>query len=1095
MNGELQAALAARIDPQPSMLELQERSRDLSIFPLSFGEERLWFLDRLQSAPVYNMLSATRLSGELDAGALAAALERIVERHEILRTTFPTIEGSPVQLVQSKGGVRLEEEVSEGAGWRQKIEEQVQERFDLERGPLARARLLRLGSQEHVLALSMHHIISDQWSMGVLLREMVAGYEALVEGKPWPLEELPIQYGDYACWQRERLQGARLEGELHYWSKQLGGMSELLELPWERPRPRVQSFRGGRLGVEIPAEVVKGLRGLGQRIGATLYMTVLASWQALLCRYSNQEDIAVGTPTANRTRVELEGLIGFFVNTLVMRTDLSGNPRFLELLERVQQVCMGAYAHQEVPFERVVEQLRPARSLGHTPLFQVMLAMQSLPPGRTHAGGLRLSAVEVEREAVPFDVLLSLSEMGDGGLAGILGYSRDVFSEAGMKRLLGHWMHLLQQIVERPEERIWDLRWMTEKQQQRVVGRGVGQKRERSWTDWVREFEKQVASHPAAVALEAGGSQHQYGDLNEQANRIGRWLVSHGVGPESVVGLALERSPELVMAWLGTWKARAAAAPLDPAWPEERLRWILKETQTQVVVSRRGLNIHWPAELKILWLDDDVNLLASYPSHNLDLPFQPNQLAYILYTSGSSGRPKGVMIDHAAFAHYMHWCLEAYDLSQGSGVVLHSPITFDLAITSIFPPLLVGQPIYIVPKEDEIEVLSNILRARKNLTLLKLTPAHLEMLQAILTSSEIRECTRGLIVGGESLFYETVSVWRRNAPGTRIYNEYGPTETTVGCCVFEVRTSQETGPVPIGYPITNTNLYILDRQLRPCPLGVFGELYIGGQGVGRGYNHAADLTAAQFVPDPYSQEAGSRLYASGDIARLLSNGSIEYLGRRDKQVKVRGFRIELNEVEQHFLRCEGVLGAVAVVREDMPLQKSLVVYVVLGQAAPVIEKLLERVRNELPEYLVPTAVVQIEAIPISANGKIDHRQLPPPQTARVRQRVLASTDLETSIALVWKEVLGVDEVGVDETFFELGGNSLLLAKVHAKLRESFGAKLLLTHLFQYSTIASLGRWLADEAIPKQQSPTENRAQKQIKAISARKTILTRKQSK
>ncbi|RKH18898.1 amino acid adenylation domain-containing protein [Corallococcus sp. CA047B] len=1039
------------------------------LLPLSFAQQRLWLLDRLDpDSPLYNVPAAVNLSGPLNAIALEQALQALVQRHEALRTIFPSIEGQPHQAIAPELAPRLkvvELHTPEEAAWQAEVQrlakQEAETPFDLARGPLLRATLLKRSEQEHVLLLTLHHIVSDGWSLGVLVREVAALYEAASQGRASSLPALPIQYADYALWQRQWLSGEVLKAELSWWKQYLAGAPPALELPTDRPRPSVRSHRGSVLPVALPRELSSALAALSRREGSTLFMTLLAAFQVLLHRHSGQDDIVVGSPIAGRTRAETEGLIGFFVNTLVLRTDLSGEPSFRELLKRVREVTLGAYVHQDVPFEKLVEELAPARDLSRSPLFQVMFVLQNAPMPELSLGEAKLTPMPVAQTVAKFELTLFLEETADG-LKGSLEYNTDLFDAGTVERLAGHYQTLLEGIVAEPEQSVSRLPLLTEPEHHQLV-RAFNQ----TQTNFPRErcihelFEAQAKKTPNAVAVVFEDQRLTYRELDQRANQLGHHLRSMGVGPEVLVGLCVERSLELVVGLLGILKAGGAYLPLDPSYPEERLAFMLEDSGTPILLTQRqrvdGLPKH---RARTLLLDTDWEHIARERMDKPESGGGPEGLAYVIYTSGSTGKPNGVMIPHRGLVNYLAWCTQAYDVVNGRGAPVHSSISFDLTITGLFSPLLVGQPVVLLPERDGIDVLVDALDRHDDFSLVKLTPAHLELIPRLLRPERAAGRARALVIGGEALSWEALSFFQRSAPATRLINEYGPTETVVGCCIYEAPADvAKTGPVPIGRPIANTRLYVLDARLQPVPLNVPGELYIGGAGVGRGYRNRPALTAERFRPDPFSDEPDARLYKTGDLCRWLPDGNLEYLGRADHQVKLRGFRIELGEIESILSQHPSVRQAVVIAREDAPGEKRLVAYVV-GHETPLpgLGELRSHLQGRLPDYMVPTAFVALPVLPLTPNGKVDRKALPPPDLASAdlaRDFVGPRTPVEEVLATVWAQVLRVPRVSLFDSFFDLGGHSLLAMQVLGRVRIAFGVDVPLRALFETPTVAAV----------------------------------------
>ncbi|HVG43767.1 MAG TPA: amino acid adenylation domain-containing protein, partial [Longimicrobium sp.] len=873
--------------------------------PLSFAQERLWFIDRLEpGSAVYNVHVAWRL-GPLDAGVLERALGEIVRRHEALRTTFREVDGSPVQVIAPFDGFTLPVEDLSGLGEadreveaRRRAGEEAKRSFDLAAGPLFRAVLLRLDGESHVLLLSMHHLVSDGWSMGVFFREMSALYAAYREGRESPLPELGVQYADYAVWQREQLRGERLERHLAYWRERLAGAPELVELPTDHPRPAVQTFRGASERIELPGELLARLRALGRSEGATLYMVVLSAFQVLLSKYGGSEDIVVGTPIAGRTRDEAAGLVGFFVNTLVLRTDLGGDPSFREVLRRVRRVTLGAYEHQELPFEKLVAELQPERSLSHSPLFQVEF---TLDDAEESGGGAAESSTESGTEGgdpdvtfAKFDLALTLAATRRGLRGGLI-YGTDLFERGTIERMVGHLARVLEQVAADADVRLSRLELLGDAERALVLEAWNRTDADLPAAPVHRRFEAQVEETPGATAVVSGADSLTYAELNARANRLARWLRGRGVGAEVRVGLCLERGPEMVIAVLGVLKAGGAYVPLDPSYPAERLAYMAADSALPVVLTQERLlgRLPFDGRVEVVALDARWGEIETEDATDPAVAVDPRSLVYVLYTSGSTGRPKGVAVEHAQLGAYLAWATRTY---PGGGSALHSSLSFDLTVTSLFVPLLGGGAVEVVEEDDAVEGLARVLE-RGGREMLKLTPAHLRVLGERLAERGAVGGAACLVVGGEPLIGEQIGFWIRHLPETVIVNEYGPTETVVGCSIHSRRLAETgAGQVPIGRPVANTRLYVLDARGQPVPVGVPGELYVGGAQVTRGYLGRPGLTAERFVPDPFSPGAGARMYRTGDLGRWKADGTLEFLGRTDFQVKIRGFRIELGEI-------------------------------------------------------------------------------------------------------------------------------------------------------------------------------------------------------
>ena len=1062
--------------------------------PLSYAQQRLWFLAQLEpDNPFYNIPSALQLSGPLDVAALERSLNEVIKRHESLRTTILTRDGKAAQVIAPELTLTIPvEDLSHlpaderDRAVSQRVADEAQWSFDPERGPLVRVRLLRLDAETHVALLTLHHIISDGWSMGVFIREITACYAALLNQQPLPLPPLAIQYADFAHWQRQWLQGETLAAQLEYWQRQLSGAPAIIELPTDRPRPAMQTYRGATHTFELSPQLSSQLNALSRREGVTLFMTLLAAFQTLLARYTNQDDISIGTPIAGRNRQELEGLIGFFINTLVMRTDLSGNPTFRELLKRVRATTLGAYAHQELPFEMVVDALQPERNLSHTPLFQVMFVLQNMPRSAQQLADLTVTALEADSRTAKFDLTLTMNESGDT-LLGAFEYNTDLFDAITIERMTGHFINLLSGLIATPDEAVMKLPLLTEAELRQLLI---------EWNDTAADFpadtcahqlfEQQAARTPDNIAVSCAGQSLSYRELNARANQLAHHLQHCGVGPDTLVGLCVERSLEMVIGLLGILKAGGAYVPLDPGYPADRLAFMLADAQARLVLTQAHLQSaisNLQSAIELLCLDADWPLIAQASAANVVSEVRPQHLAYVIYTSGSTGRPKGALIEHRGLVNYLIWCLHAYPVSEGAGAPVHSSLSFDLTITGLYAPLLTGRRVDLAGEEAGVESLSALLQQQRGYSLIKITPAHLELLGQQIAPEAAAGVTRAFIIGGEQLLPEHIAFWQRHAPETKLINEYGPTETVVGCCVYTARGDEKDRAVPIGRPIINTQLYILDKYQQPVPVGVPGELYIGGAGVARGYLNRAELTAEKFVEvqiadcrlqidrEDFSQSAFSnlqsaiRLYRTGDLARYLPDGNIQFLGRMDEQVKIRGFRIEPGEIEAALASHPAVREVTVLAREDQPGHKRLVAYLSAQQSSAPVAELRQYLKERLPEYMIPAAFVWLESLPLTTNGKVDRRALPAPESDRSELEtafVAPRTEAEKRLAEIWQQILGVPQVGIHDNFFDLGGDSILSIQVIARARQA-DLNLTLKQFFQQPTIAGLAAVAGAEA--------------------------------
>ncbi|MFL5542253.1 MAG: amino acid adenylation domain-containing protein, partial [Longimicrobiaceae bacterium] len=958
--------------------------------PLSFAQERLWFLHQMEpESPFYNVLAARRLSGALDARALERALGEVVRRHESLRTTFAQVDGAPVQVVAPFPGFTLPvedlsalEEAEREARVRRRAAAEAARPFDLAAGPLFRAALLRLGEEDHALLLSTHHVVSDGWSMEVLFRELAALYAAYREGRMVALPGPAVQYADFALWQREQLAGKALERQLAYWREQLAGAPALLELPTDRPRPAARSYRGAHEPFELPAGVRERLEVLGRSEGATPYMVLLAAFQLLLARYAATDDVVVGTPVAGRTHREVEGLIGCFANLLPLRVRLSGNPALREVVRRVRAATLGAVEHQALPFERLVAELQPERSLSHSPLFQVMFTLENARGRGSALPGLEVSGVGAELASARFDLVLELAATAQG-LQGALNYGTDLFVAGTTLRMVGHLERVLEQVAADADVRLSRLELLGEAERALVL------------EEWSRTaagvpadlcihqlFETQADRTPGAVAVVFEGAELTYAELDARANRLAHYLRALGVGPEVRVGVCLERSLELLVSVLGVLKAGGAYVPLDPGYPAERLAYMLADAGIPVLLTQEGLRSALPPQPggRVVSVDGEWAEIAAQSAERPESGAGSRSLAYVIYTSGSTGRPKGVAVEHGAAAAHLAGFARELEIGAADRVLHFASFGFDVAVEQLFLPLLAGAGLVLRGAElwPPEEWPARVREAK--VTVANLPPAYWREVAATAGGSALPEL-RLLIVGAETMPTEAVGRWRGGVESpARLVNAYGPTEAVITATTFPLPGDYPggyAGPVvPIGRPLPGRAAFVLDGTAMPVPVGVPGELYVGGAQVARGYLGRPALTAERFVPDPFSGEPGARLYRTGDRVRWLADGVLEYQGRVDEQVKVRGFRIEPGEIEGVLRRSEGVADCAVVAREDLPGEKRLVAYVVGDVEAGVLR---EHLLRELPEYMVPSAFVVLEALPLTPNGKLDRKALPAPE--------------------------------------------------------------------------------------------------------------------
>ncbi|MEE8585765.1 MAG: amino acid adenylation domain-containing protein, partial [Acidobacteriota bacterium] len=1040
--------------------------------PLSFAQQRLWFLDQMRlESSLYNIPGAFRLKGRLELPALEAALNEIYRRHEALRTCFPAVEGKPVQVIRAfEGQLTLHrmdldacpEAQREGELMRLAREE-ARRPFELAHGPLVRVLLIRLGNEDHALLATMHHIVSDGWSMEVLAKEWTALYQAYASNLPSPLPELPIQYADFACWQRQWLSGAVLEKQLRYWKDRLGDAPDLLELPTDRPRPARPTYRGGRFTFSWPAELLKKLKALSRSQDATLYMTILAAFQTLLCRYSGQEDVSVGTPIANRSRAETEGLIGLFVNTLVLRTDLCGEPNFRELLQRVRKVALEAHTHQDIPFEQVVEALQPERSLSYTPLFQVMFAFQNLPAEGPGIEGLEVSLLEAEAVSSKFDLTLTIAE-GRQGIGGSIAYATDLFKASTIRRMAGHLRRLLEASAADPQQNVMRLQLLSEDEQRRILQVRNATERQYPRRAAIRQvFEEQAKQRPQAVAAVFEGRQLSYGELDRRANQLAHHLRAQGVQAETLVGICLQRSLEMVISLLGILKAGGAYLPLDPSYPPRRLEWMLTDAAAPLVLTRqghlerlKGSGAGW----RSLCLEQQWERIGRQPVEAPAGGGEAQSLAYVMYTSGSTGQPKGVAVTQRGVVRLVKG-VEYVRLGPEQVILQMSTISFDASTFQIWGSLLNGARLVLYPPEKPtLQELSRKLE-QERVSYVGL-PAALFRLMAEQSLEPLARVAQ-VLSGGDVL---SAPHARRalQAGLKRLINAYGPTENTTYTCCQVMESPQEWNTVPIGPPIANTRVYVLDRYGNLAPEGAAGELHAGGDGLARGYARRPGLTAERFVPHPFAQ--GERLYRTGDLVRWRGDGRLEFLGRLDHQVKIRGFRVEPGEVEAALAEHPSVSEAVVMVRGEEAGCKRLVAYLVSPGAAPSGSELRNHLQDRLPDFMLPSAYVSLPELPLTPNGKLDRRALPLEAEAEaVSEYQAPRTAAEEVLCGIWSDLLGVERVGRKDSFFELGGHSLLATQAVSRIRQALGAELPLRAIFEWPHPEALARCIEEARLP------------------------------
>ena len=1039
-------------------------------FPLSFAQQRLWFLDQLSPGnSAYNVPLVLRLSGRLNEQALELALGLLIDRHESLRTTFLEDGGEAVQIVQLVASpyrlavLDLIERTGSESSALARAREEADRPFDLTKGPLFRTLLIRQAEEEHLLVLTLHHIVADAWSLRVLRRDLAELYGALAAAREPELPELPVHYGDFAVWQREWFQGERLEEALAQWREELRDAPGLLDLPFDRPRPAEQSDRGANCRAVVGRGLVGHLEAVSQAEGATLFMTLLAAFSVLLSRYSAQDDVVVGTPIANRNRVELEELIGFFANTLALRVDLGGRPTFRELLRRTRETALRAYSTQDLPFEKLVAEMNPERSLSHSPLFQVLFQFHEAGRDVHELPGLTASRVELDRGHAKFDLALTLTKSGDG-LRASFEYSTDLFDESTVERLLANFEMILQGIAADPDRAIDDLEILSAEERIQLERWNDTRRRRQEFERPVHLlFEEQVLRTPNAVSIEMGSRSLSYAELNARANSLALRLREAGVGPDVPVAICVERSIELPVAVLAVLKAGGAYAPLDPSYPAERLRFMLDETAAPVLITQTGLMEHLPEHhAQVIHIEGGPMDNTRAEETNLAPIGGLDDLAYILFTSGSTGRPKGVAMPHATLSNMLAWQRDDFSSSPTARTLQFASLSFDVAFQELFSTWISGGTLILVDEQTrrDPEALLTLLSAQNVERLFVPFVALEQLADASLELGIVPRSLREVITAGEALqVTSSIREFFARLPGCTLQNQYGPTESHV-VTAFTLEGAPERWPdrPPIGRPIANARVRILDERGRLAPVGVPGELHIGGDVLARGYLGRLELTEERFVRDRFASDGG-RLYRTGDRARVHADGNIEFLGRLDHQVKIRGYRIEPGEIESALNGREDIRQAVVVAREDTPGNRRLVAYIVPREPAePTPTELKGFLRLTLPEFMVPSAFVTLATLPLGPTGKVDRRALPAPGRSETTDEglVLPRDEVESALAGIWQELLGLEtEIGVRDDFFELGGHSLLSVQLMALIEEGFGARLPLATLFDSATIEAL----------------------------------------
>ncbi|MGC1373345.1 MAG: amino acid adenylation domain-containing protein [Candidatus Sulfotelmatobacter sp.] len=1033
------------------------------MYPASLAQRRLWFLEQLQAeTPVYNVDVGLWLYGPLNLAALQSSLQEVVNRHESLRTSFRLQGGEVLQVVAPTLEVtilgvdfsNLPDPLPRAYEFAKR---EVETPFDLSTGPLFRARIIRVGAEEQIFLCTMHHSITDAWSMQLFVKELGTLYEAFSDGKPYHLPELPIQYGDYSEWQHETFATEIAQQQLDYWKRTLQGAPPVLELPTDRPRRVEQRFRGATHTSEVPSEIVERVRAFAARQQATPFMLFLAALKVLLFRYTGEADVVVGVPVAGRSRVETETLIGFFVNSLALRSDVNGNPRFIDFLAQIRETTLAAFAHADVPFEQVVEALQPERNLSYNPVFQVMCSSIKSAVGSRDFGNLKVFPYVIDRSASIFDLNVTLVEWLDGTCWTQIDYNTDLFDASTIEHLQQHFHNLLEGIAANPEQRIADLPLLSEAEERELVVDFNNTSADFQPDLCLHHFfEEQVARTPDAMAVISGDERISYGELNQRADRLASHLLRQGVGADTPVGICADRGISLLVGMLAILKAGGAYVPLDPKYPAERLRLMLADSGCRFLLAQKKLREKFTGHggNSIGFIDVDRGWPVADGAQASRKPPVPQNLAYILFTSGSTGTPKGVAVEHRNAVNFVQWAQTIFTREELAGTLFATSICFDLSIFEMFVPWSMGGTVIVAPNALSLPELP----AAKKVTLINTVPS---IMAELMRAGGVPDSALTVNLAGEALPTSLVRELYDRTRVRHVYNLYGPTEATTYASYTRLDRDAD---VTIGKPIANTQAYILDRNSKLVPRGGRGELYLGGAGLARGYFGQPALSAERFVKNPFSKEPEARLYRTGDLCRQRLDGSIEYLGRLDHQVKVRGFRIELGEIEASLEKHESVRQAIATVRESAG-EKRLVAYITAKpDRVAQVPELRGHLETTLPRYMVPQVFVLMDAFPRTLNGKVDRRALPAPEAERHSQAVSPRDEVEQTLTNIWESVLGITPIGVTDNFFDLGGHSLMAARLIAQIQDVTGKKIPLSSIFRAPTIEGLARLLASESV-------------------------------
>lgn len=1054
-----------------SKLLIVPQSRDGNQFPLSYSQQRLWFLDKLEpDSALYNIAPALRLKGPLNVSALTRSFSEIIRRHEVLRTVFHEIDGEPVQIInppfemeipvvglEDVSADRLDDKI------RTLAVKEATTPFNLSTGPLMRVRLLRISEEDHVLLVTMHHIVSDNWSTGLLIRELMALYDGNVNGTSVRLPDLPVQYADFAAWQRKWLSGKTLENQLTYWKKQLAGVDTVLNMPLDFPRPAYMTTNGDYITFSLDEETSARLNNLARQNDVTLFMLLTALFEVLLYKYSGQQNFCLGTPIANRNRQETETLIGFFVNTLVLRADIAGDLSFTGLLKYVKETTLNAYAHQDLPFETLVESLQPERNMSTSPLFQVMFVLNNAPMQSLQLSGLDIELLEFENKTSKFELILNAYE-DKTGLKFKLEFNTDLYLPDTINRLISHYRQLISSVLDNPGARLSDLEMMTVDEKHLLLS--VWSQPEKQYnqrTNLVRLIEKQAEVTPQNVALKLTEEQLTYADLNERANRLAHLLAGRGIKAGQIVGVCLDRSADLIVAMLAVFKSGGVYLPLDPTYPADRLNFMLTDSRAVLLITRTDTQDQFKSgSAELLCMDTIGEQLAAQSPENLNLKIRETDTAYVIYTSGSTGQPKGVEVSHYAISNHCLDIVDYYQLSPQDNVLQFAALNFDASLEQILPTFMAGATLCM--RENDIWEISKFHEKiiQFDLTVINLPTAYWNQLcrewaehAEQVPSSRLRL----VIVGGDVFSADALTAWHKTAMRhIRLLNAYGPTEAVITSATFEVPEDFSGSHIPIGRARANRHFYILDTDGHPVPIGIAGELHIGGDILAKGYLDQPGLTAGRFIENPFSEDEG-RLYKSGDLVRWLPDGNVEFIGRVDDQVKLRGFRLEPGEIVHQLQTMPEIKEAIVTLRRDNRNEKFLAAYYVPAEGChPSLTQMRDYLLQKLPDYMVPAAFVELDQLPLDPSGKIDRRSLPDPELARLSlntEFIAPRNETEETLAGIVQTILNIEKVGIHDNFFELGGHSMMATQVISRIREHFDVELSLRTLFERPTVEQL----------------------------------------